>query len=100
MVTHIQHALAVARGDATRIAHFTLRRERFLDALDGAMLSEDYGRQSAMLDDLLEGDLADAILYIDWLVERLADGAEALPGVLRFAPHPRPWHAEWITLVS
>jgi hypothetical protein len=53
-----------------------------------------------MLDDLLEEDMADAILYIDWLVERLADGAKPLPGVLRFTPHPRPWHAEWITLAS
>lgn len=97
---HIQHALDVARADATHIAHFTLRQERFLDALDWSMLTEDHARQSAMLDDLLDGDMADAILYIDWLVERLAYGAEALPGVLRFAPHPRPWHAEWITLVS
>ena len=47
------------------------RRERFLDALDWSMLTEDHARQSAMLDDLLEGDMADAILYIDWLVERL-----------------------------
>jgi hypothetical protein len=53
-----------------------------------------------MLDDLLEEDMADAILYIDWLVERLADDAKPLPGVLRFTPHPRPWHAEWITLAS
>ena len=97
---HIQHALAVARADARHIAHFTLRRGRFLDALDGSMLTEDYARQSAMLDDLLDGDMADAILYIDWLAERLAFGAEALSGVLRFAPHPRPWHAEWITLAS
>jgi hypothetical protein len=63
-------------------------------------ISEDHARQTAMLDDLLEEDMADAILYIDWLVERLADGAKPLPGVLRFTPHPRPWHAEWITLAS
>lgn len=97
---HIQDALAVARADATRIAHFIERRERFLDALNWSMLTDDHARQSAMLDDLLEGDMADAILYIDWLVERLAGDAEQVPGVLRFTPHPRPWHAEWITLAS
>lgn len=97
---HIQDALAVARADATRIAHFMERRERFLDALDWSMLTEVHARQSAMLDDLLEGDMADAMLYIDWLVERLANGREALPGVLRFTPHPRPWQLAWITLAS
>jgi hypothetical protein len=96
----IQHALAVARADAAHLARFIERRERFLDALDWPMLSEDHARQTAMLDDLLEEDMADAILYIDWLVERLADDAKPLPGVLRFTPHPRPWHAEWITLAS
>lgn len=97
---HIQDALAVARADATRIAHFMERRERFLDALDWSMLTEDHARQSAMLDDLLEGDMADAILYIDWLVERLAGDAEQVPGVLHFTPHPRPWQPAWITLAS
>jgi len=96
----IQHALAVARADATRIAHFIERRERFLDGLDWSMLTEDDARQAAMLDDLLEGDMADANLYIDWLVERLANDPWPLPGVLRFAPHPRPWQLAWITLAA
>jgi hypothetical protein len=96
----IRQALAVARADAAHLVRFIQRRERFLDALDWLMLSEDHARQAAMLDDLLEEDMADAILYINWLVERLADHAESLPGVLRFTRHPRPWHAEWITLAS
>ena len=96
----IQDALAIARADLARIARYIERRERFLDALDWSMLSDAQARQSAMLDDLLEGDMADAILYIDWLVERLAGDAEQVPGVLRFTPHPRPWQLAWITLAS
>ncbi len=96
----IHHALAVARADAARLTRFIERRDRFLDGLDWSMLTEDHARQSAMLDDLLGGDLADAVLYIDWLVERLTCDDTPLPGVLRFAPHPRPWHAEWITLAA
>ncbi|WP_122927211.1 hypothetical protein, partial [Pseudomonas viridiflava] len=60
------HALAVARADAANLARFIERRERFLDALDWPMMSEEHARQSSMLDDLLEGDMSDAILYIDW----------------------------------
>jgi len=96
----ILHALAIARADAANLARFIERRERFLGGLDWLMLSEEAARQSSMLDDLLEGDMAATILYIDWLVERLAGDAEPLPGVLRFSPHPRPWHAAWITLAS
>ena len=44
-------------------------------------------------------DLADGLRYIDWLVER-ANSSAPTPGALRFAPHPRPWHAEWITLAA
>ena len=69
-----------------------------LDALDWSALDEQTAREAAMLDDLLAGDLADAALYILWLEERLASGETDVPGVLRFYPHPRPWHAEWISL--
>lgn len=96
----ITDALAIARADAARIAHFIERRTRFQDGLDWSMLTEDQARQAAMLDDLLEGDMADSILYIDWLLERLASGEAGVPGALRFTPHPRPWHAEWITLAA
>lgn len=64
------------------------------------MLTEGQARQSSMLDELLEDDLAASALYIDWLVERRADSDTPLPGVMRFAPYPRPWHAEWITLAA
>jgi len=93
-------ALVIARADAARLSRFMARREGFLDALDWSLLSEDHARQSAMLDDLLEGDLADSALYLNWLEQRLAEDNVSLPGVLRFDPHPRPWHAEWITLAS
>jgi len=96
----IQHALAVAQADAANLARYIERRDRFLDALDWTMLTEDHARQSAMLDELLEGDLEDSALYIDWLVDRLAEESHPVPGVLRFTPHPRPWHAEWITLAA
>ena len=96
----INDALVIARADAARLARFIARREGFLDALDWSLLSEDHARQSAMLDDLLEGDLADSALYLDWLEHRVAEDNVSLPGVLRFAPHPRPWHAEWITLAA
>ncbi len=96
----ILHALAVARADAANLARFIERRERFLGALDWPMMSDEHVRQSSMLDDLLEGDMADATLYIDWLVDRLADDAGPVPGVLRFTPRPRPWQLTWITLAS
>ena len=97
---HINNALAIARADAARLARYMARRELFLDALDWSLLTEDDARQSAMLDDLLAGDLADSALYIDWLEHRMIEGGDRLTGVLRFAPHPRPWHAEWITLAA
>lgn len=97
---HVQHALGVARADAAHIMRYIDRRERFLDALDWSMLTEDQVRQASMLDELLEDDLAEAVRYIDWLVERGARSDAPLPGVMRFAPHPRPWHAEWITLAA
>jgi hypothetical protein len=89
----IHLAIASVQADAARIARYTDRRDRFLDALDWSALDE----QTA-LDDLLACDLADAALYILWLEERLASGETDVPGVLRFYPHPRPWHGEWISL--
>lgn len=97
---HITIARATARADAARIERFIDRRERFLDALDWSALSEEHARQSTMLDDLLAGDLMDATLYLEWLDERAAAGIDVVPGVLRFDPHPRPWHSAWITLAA
>lgn len=95
----INDALAIARADVASIARFIERRATFLDALDWSMLTEAQARQSSMLDELLDEDLADGLRYIDWLVERV-DSHAPVPGALRFAPHPRPWHAEWITLAA
>ena len=95
----INDALAIARADVAGIARFIERRATFLDALDWSMLTDAQARQSSMLDELLDEDLADGLRYIDWLVERV-DSHVPIPGALRFAPHPRPWHAEWITLAA
>jgi len=46
-----------------------------------------------MLDELLEDDLAAAGRYIEWLIDRQTRDHTPLPGVMRFAPHPRPRHA-------
>ncbi len=96
----IQHALGVARADAAHLSRYIERREHFLDMLDWSMLTESQARQASMLDELLEDDLAAAGRYIDWLIDRQARDDKPLPGVMRFAPHPRPWHAEWITLAA
>lgn len=95
---HIDPAIIAARAEVARLTRYIARREDFLDALDWHALPDEIARQSAMLDDLLAGDLADAALYILWLEERLASGETDVPGVLRFYPHPRPWHGEWISL--
>ncbi|TCP32502.1 hypothetical protein [Sphingomonas sp. BK235] len=95
----IPDALAIARADLARIARYIERRERFLDALDWSMLSDAQARQSAMLDELLAEDMVEGQNYVDWLVERMTTHL-TVPGALRFAPHPRPWHAEWITLAD
>jgi hypothetical protein len=63
------------------------------------MLTEAQARQSSMLDELLDEDLADGLRHIDWLVERV-DSQVSIRSALRFAPHPRPWHAEWNTLAA
>ena len=95
---HIAQALAIVEADAARIRRFIDRRERFLDALDWSLLPDALARECAMLDDLLAGDLAEAQFYADWLAGRFWEGVIDIPGVLRFAPHPRPWQPEWITL--
>lgn len=96
----IRHALSVALTDIARLERFVSRRERFLEALDWSLLTEEQARESSMLDDLLDEDLNDGHAYICWLQERAAEDVTTIPGVLRFAPHPRPWHAEWVTLAA
>lgn len=94
----IADAIAVARADERRLTRFIDRRDRFLDCLDWNALPKAHAREASMLDELLNGDLADAASYTAWLEERAADGVESVAGVLRFDPRPRPWHAEWMTL--
>ncbi|ATI56828.1 MULTISPECIES: hypothetical protein [Sphingomonas] len=96
----IDPAIAAARAEVARLTRYLERRKDFLDALDWHALPDEIARQSAMLDDLLAGDLADAVLYRDWLEKRAADGHHLATGILRFEPRPRPWHPEWNTLAA
>ena len=52
----------------------------------------------AMLDDLLDADLAESASYITWLEGCVAMGVEDIVGVVRFEPGPRPWQLAWVTL--
>lgn len=92
---HIEHALAVATADAARIERYAERRERFMDALDWTAMTDRDIFEAAMLDCMLETDLAEASLYIMHLAAMAADGVSEIATVVRFAPFPRPWHAEW-----
>jgi hypothetical protein len=48
----IHLAIASVQADAARIARYTDRRDRFLDALDWSALDEQTAREAAMLDAL------------------------------------------------
>ncbi len=72
--------LDIARADYARLARYADRRDRFLDALDWQLLDDAFARETSMNDDRVEGDLADAWLYMDHLETQLAvegDGDEA-----------------------
>lgn len=59
--------LAIAHSDYARLARFADRRDCFLDALDWDLLDDAFARETSMDDDRVEGDLADAWLYMDHL---------------------------------
>ena len=85
--------LAIARADYARLARFADRRDRFLDALDWQLLDDAFARETSMDDDRVEGDLADAWLYMDYLEGRLArEGDQPELSTLRFLPPTRRWH--------
>ena len=85
--------LAIARSDYARLARFAGRRDRFLDALDWELLDNAFARETSMDDDRVEGDLADAWLYMDHLENRLAaEGDRAEPSTLRLLAPARRWH--------
>jgi len=97
---HIEQAIAVATADTARLERYVDRRAGFLDALDWSAMTPIAIYEAAMLDDLLETDMAEAVSYVLHLESLAAEGITQITGVLRFAPFPRPWHREWKDLAN
>ncbi|WP_030540234.1 hypothetical protein [Sphingobium sp. DC-2] len=97
---HIDQAIAVATADFACLERYVERRERFLDGLDWTAMTSIAVYEAAMLDELLETDMAEAFSYLMHLEGLLAAGITQVTGVLRFDPFPRPWHPEWATLAN
>lgn len=99
MLTTYQ-VLDLVRSDAARIERFTQRREVFLDALDWTMLTCEQVREAAMLDFMLEYDLAEALQRVSMAESLAAKGMPLVPAFIRYNPFPRPWHVEWLALAN
>ncbi|PNU05408.1 hypothetical protein [Novosphingobium guangzhouense] len=95
-----QQVVDQVRSDAARIERFVQRRETFLDALDWTMLTCEQVHEAAMLDFMLEDDLAEALQRVSMAESLAAMGLPLVPTFIRYKPFPRPWHAEWLTLVN
>lgn len=95
---HIDQAIAIVTADAARLERYVERREGFMDALDWTAMTDRDIFEAAMLDHLLETDMAEAFSCVMHLEELSAAGITQVTGVVRFAPFPRPWHPEWGTL--
>ena len=95
-----QQVVDQVRSDAARIERFVQRRETFLDALDWTMLSCEQVHEAAMLDFMLEDDLAEALQRVSMAESLAAMGLPLVPTFIRYNPFPRPWHAEWLALVN
>lgn len=98
LTTH--QILDLVRGDAARIERFTQRREVFLDALDWTMLTCEQVHEAAMLDFMLEDDLAEALQRVSMAESLAAMGMPLVPAFIRYNPFPRPWHVEWLALAN
>lgn len=95
-----QQVVDQVRSDAARIERFVQRRESFLDALDWTMLTCEQVHEAAMLDFMLEDDLAEALQRVFMAESLAAMGMPLVPTFIRYNPFPRPWHAEWLALVN
>ncbi|MDG2514559.1 hypothetical protein AB3M93_18490 [Novosphingobium panipatense] len=95
-----QQVVDQVRSDAARIERFVQRRETFLDALDWTMLTCEQVHEAAMLDFMLEDDLAEALQRVSMAESLAAMGLPLVPTFIRYNPFPRPWHAEWLALVN
>jgi hypothetical protein len=98
LTTH--QVLDLVRSDAARIERFTQRREVFLDALDWTMLTCEQVHEAAMLDFMLEDDLAEALQRVSMAESLAAMGMPLVPAFIRYSPFPRPWHVEWLALAN
>jgi hypothetical protein len=98
LTTH--QVLDLVRSDAARIERFTQRREGFLDALDWTMLTCEQVHEAAMLDFMLEEDLAEALQRVSMAENLAAMGMTLVPAFIRYNPFPRPWHVEWLALAN
>lgn len=95
-----QQVVDQVRSDAARIERFVQRRETFLDALDWTMLTCEQVHEAAMLDFMLEDDLAEALQRVSMAESLAAMGLPLVTTFIRYNPFPRPWHAEWLALVN
>lgn len=95
-----QQVVDQVRSDAARIERFVQRRETFLDALDWTMLTCEQVHEAAMLDFMLEDDLAEALQRVSMAESLAAMGLPLVPTFIRYNPFPRPWHAERLALVN
>lgn len=96
----IEKALALVQADAARIERFAERREKFLDALDWSMLTCSQVFESAMLDVMLDDDIAKARSHVRNAERLVQIGVVDIADIVRYAPHPRPWHPEWMALTN
>ena len=87
-----QQVVDQVRSDAARIERFVQRRETFLDALDWTMLTCEQVNEAAMLDFMLEDDLAEALQRVSMAESLAAMGLPLVPTFIRYNPFPRPWH--------
>ncbi|EJU09046.1 hypothetical protein LH128_30960 [Sphingomonas sp. LH128] len=95
-----QQVVDQVRSDAARIERFVQRRKTFLDTLDWTMLTCEQVHEAAMLDFMLEDDLAEALQRVSMAESLAAMGLPLVPTFIRYNPFPRPWHAEWLALVN
>ena len=95
-----QQVVDQVRSDAARIERVVQRRETFLDALDWTMLTCEQVHEAAMLDFMLEDDLAEALQRVSMAESLAAMGLPLVPTFIRYNPFPRPWHAEWLALMN
>ena len=95
-----QQVVDQVRSDAARIERFVQRRETFLDAMDWTMLTCEQVHEAAMLDFMLEDDLAEALQRVSMAESLAAMGLPLVPTFIRYNPFPRPWHAEWLALMN